>query len=156
MIEITLTAGKVALIDECDLPVVQQYSWYYLWTRNKEYAATKLNGKTTYMHRLILEGDEIDHIDGNGLNNQRSNLRSATHQQNLANQKLSAASTTGFKGVTKDKRLKAKWMAQTKYNGQRVYIGKFNSPEEAACAYDEKMVELHGEFAKTNKALGLL
>lgn len=152
---IVLTRGKETLVDDADYEQLSFYSWYCLSTKNKEYATTSINGKTTHMHRMImgLDGPEIDHEDGNGLNNQRTNLREATHQQNLANQKLSIANTTGFKGVI---RYRGAYRAQTKYNQRCLFIGHYKTLEDAARAYDRKMIELHGEFAMTNEKLGLL
>lgn len=116
--------------------------------------------KTVYMHRLILglgADESVDHKDGDGLNNTRANLRPATHQQNLCNQILSAANTSGFKGVIRrEQRNMTAWRAQIKFRGQNIFIGNYPTPEDAARAYDRKALELFGSFAKTNEQLGLL
>lgn len=169
-VEFPVGRGQVALVDEEDWEHVKVYDWYCFRVRHVWYVATDRikdgRAKRTYLHQFIMNAppkSEVDHINNNGLDNRRQNLRIVSHQQNLANQKLSEANTSGYKGVTLDRRTKKDgtpltpaWMAQTKYNGKRIYLGKFSSPEAAARAYDRKMLELHGEHAKTNESLGLL
>lgn len=170
LIPMANNSSMCAAVDEADLHLVSSYVWYAYKIGRNWYAMTEVvnNGKSRrlYMHRLITGASgklEVDHINGDGMDNTRANLRIVSHQQNLVNQRLSSASTTGFKGVTLDRRtakdgspLTPAWMAQTKYNGRRIYLGKFSTPEAAARAYDRKMIELHGEFAKTNASLGLI
>ena len=100
-------------------------------------------------------GLQVDHIDGDGLNNQKYNLRSATVRQNIINKGLTAQNSSGFKGVSRDGK---KWRAQIDNgrNGVRSYLGRFSDPRLAAAAYDMAAIERYGEFAKTNKMLGLL
>ena len=105
------------------------------------------------MHRLIMdaqERQEIDHADGNGLNNQKDNLRFCTHSQNHMNRKPTKGSSK-YKGVSWHKAAK-KWNARITLNKKTVSIGYFDSEIIAAKAYDEKAIELFGEFAKLNKA----
>jgi hypothetical protein len=95
---------------------------------------------------------EVDHRDGNGLNNRRrSNLRVCSHSQNGANQKKHKNNTSGFKGVVlyKDNRSRP-WCARIKVEGRHIYLGYFATPDEAAKAYDAAAIRLHGEFARTN------
>jgi hypothetical protein len=104
------------------------------------------------MHRFIMGmsfGDrkKIDHRDGNGLNNQRHNLRPATHAQNMCNYKKPATNTSGYKGVTWHKQ-HAKWQAKIRVDGKRLSLGTFGSPEEAYAAYCKAANDLHGEFAR--------
>jgi hypothetical protein len=92
---------------------------------------------------------EVDHIDHDGLNNRRSNLRFATHAENCRNRRLPANSTTKVKGVTRD--LSGwRYLAKIMLDGKTRYLGTFDSPHEAGTAYDLAAVELHGEFALTN------
>jgi hypothetical protein len=161
-------SGIYTFIDRDDIERIQGYTWKGTWVSGsyRPYAYIDQQRKQVFLYRFLFDepkGFDVDHWDGDTLNNRRKNLRIATHQQNLANQKLSSASTSGYKGVTLDQRkkkdgtpLEPSWMAQAKHNGKRVYIGKFPSPEAAARAYDRKMIELHGEFARTNESLGLL
>lgn len=112
-------------------------------------------GKTMYMHRVILEhhgllegGKEVDHIDGNPLNNQKSNLRVVTQQQNNWNQHK-VTGTSQYKGVCWDKRAK-KWMAYVSLDRKQKHLGYFTDEKEAAKAYDEAAKEHFGEYAKLN------
>jgi hypothetical protein len=104
------------------------------------------------MHNVImsfLEGYEIDHKDGDGLNNQRYNLRVTTHTQNMKNQRLRSNNTSGYKGVTWHKGA-GKWYAQIQVDGKRTYLGLFTILEDAARAYDTAALEHYGEFARLN------
>lgn len=108
------------------------------------------------MHRVILErmedgkplekGEEVDHIDGNGLNNQRHNLRRATRSQNSMNRGVRSDNTTGSKGVNWEQSSQ-KYRVRIGVNGRRFHVGRFDSLEEATQAYEEKARELHGKFA---------
>lgn len=104
------------------------------------------------LHRVILErmlgrtlekGQFVDHIDGNGLNNVRSNLRLATHSQNLANRAKEKGNKSGYKGVVKKN---SKWLAQITYQRRTIRLGLFYTPEEAHAAYCKKAKELFGDF----------
>jgi len=97
---------------------------------------------------------DVDHIDGDKLNNRKSNLRLATRSQNLANKRC-VLSKSGLKGVSWDKG-KRKWASKISKDYNSIHIGHFNNKFDAAIAYDKKAVELFGEFAATNKELGLL
>lgn len=106
------------------------------------------------LHRFLLglgKGDvgRVDHRDGNGLNNQRYNLRLATHSQNMQNRRVQKNNRSGFKGVTWNKDMK-KWATKIKFEGKWVWLGAFESPEEGGRAYDLKAKELFGEFARLN------
>ena len=92
------------------------------------------------------EGMEVDHINGNSLDNRKSNLRICTHKENVRNQKLSAANTSGYRGVSWNKASK-KWEAYIKVNQKRIYLGKFVDILDAARAYAKKAKECFGEFA---------
>jgi hypothetical protein len=103
------------------------------------------------MHRAILragDGHNVDHIDGDGLNNRRSNLRFATTAQNSANRGKQKNNTSGFKGVRWHKRDK-RWRAVIGINGKTKQIGSFKTPEAAYDAYCAAARELHGVFART-------
>ena len=97
---------------------------------------------------------EIDHADNNRANNKIANLRKATRQTNQLNRTISKNNTTGYKGVTKRKygNYEAKITIAKRY----IHLGKFETAEQAARAYDVAAVEHHGTFAKTNQMLGLL
>lgn len=139
MKEIILTQGKVALVDDDDFERIRHFHWYARKTRNKFYAAYKVKkqGKSTtfYMHREIMnypEGMHIDHIDGNGLNNQRSNLRICTCQENQRNRHgAQSNSKSGVKGVSWHK-TSGKWRAVIKVNGKHKQIGEYKTISEAS------------------------
>jgi len=107
---------------------------------------------TLSIHRLITEapkGMHVDHINGNPLDNRKSNLRICTHAENSNNTGPRKNNTSGYKGVYWAKRNK-RWLAQITHNGKQVYIGHYKDKEEAARAYDAKAKELHGEYAYLN------
>lgn len=156
MKEIPLTQGKVALVDDDDYKHINQWKWFAWRSKVNTYYARRSSGKaphqtTIHMHRVIMgvSGDmEVDHIDGNGLNNQRSNLRVCTHKQNAGNKKLRSDNALRYKGVTKSWR---RYLAciQGKDKGFE-RLGSFKTPEEAARAYDKAARERYGEYAKLN------
>jgi hypothetical protein len=151
--EIPLTQGKVALVDDDDLERVLKHIWVASLQRGKWYAVGVVQSKLTYLHRFILDlnssDPEIDHIDRNGLDCRRSNMRLATRSQQMANQKKQSDTSSRFKGVTWLNRNK-KWMAQIKVDGKHRYLGSFVDEEDAARAYDKAAKEAWSEFARTN------
>lgn len=167
IVEIPLTQGKVAVVDEADAPLVTPYKWYASWRKSSQtfYAATKTregrkNSKGILMHRLITgakPGEQVDHDNHNGLDNRRGNLRICSHAENLRNARItSRPKTSRFKGVyyRKDGYIK-RWRAVVRSNGKQVIIGVFHTEEEAARAYDREALRHYGEFAMTNEDLGL-
>lgn len=152
--ELTLTKGFVALVDDDDYPYLSQWKWTYSggYALRKE----KRGGKAyrIMLHRQITnapQGLDVDHWDGNGLNNCRSNLRVSTRTQNNANRKPYAFGASKYKGVhfRRDRKHKP-WRVSIGYNNQKVWVGVFADEIEAARAYDVKARELYGEFALTN------
>ncbi len=156
MKEIELTRGQVALVDDVDYEYLMQWKWYAMRSRNGCRPTRKLprkNGehKTFYMYTAIAEQMGIDvklvdHKDQNPLNNQRSNLRSATYSQNLHNRGANSNSKTGIKGVSFDKAT-GKYQAVITVCGKRHFLGYFNTIPEAAAVVQTKRQELVGEFA---------
>jgi hypothetical protein len=155
-----LTRERFALVDEEDAATVNLYFWQAIPGRHTYYARRALDedGSTEALHRFIadragleLEHD-VDHEDGDGLNNRRNNLRSATKPQNASNRRRRADSTTGYKGVSphpySDGR--PRYQARIEVEGKRRSLGYFTSPEDAAKAYDRAALELHGAFAFIN------
>jgi hypothetical protein len=142
-------------IDEEDFDLISSYKWYEAKTLNVSYATAYFGGgrknrKMMKMHRLILnahKGEMIDHIDGNGLNNKKSNLRISTNQLNQANTR-NFNNPTGYKGVYKEGN---RYRARIGFCGKGVHLGCFSTPEEAAIAYNQKAKELYGENSYLNK-----
>jgi len=149
---VPLTRGLEATIDAADVGLVEGFNWYALVTQyGHAYAmrAQVIDGHRTsiLMHRLIVEAsteDEVDHIDGDGLNNRRSNLRTCTPRQNSANQRVMRRNKLGFKGVAKKCR---RFYASIQSAGKTVHLGTYDTPEEAAAAYRGAAKALHGDFA---------
>jgi hypothetical protein len=127
---------------------IERYKWYL---NNIGYV---YSGKGGYLHRLILhlqkgEKCEVDHKNGNKLDNRKTNIRKCTRSQNMINKEVSCTSRSGYKGVSFLKNIR-KWMAYITENKKRKYLGCFDKKEEAAIAYNEAAIELYGEFAKLN------
>jgi hypothetical protein len=157
---IPLSRGMTALVDNADYDWLNQWSWYAFKNSNRFYAVRNIqlpDGRrtTVYMHRAILTaptGTEVDHQDGDGLNNQRSNLRLATHSQNCCNRGIPSTNTSGFKGVTWHKP-SGKWRAYIKVDGYARNLGGFADINDAAAAYDTAALRYHQSFARTNASL---
>lgn len=162
MKEIPLTQGKVALVDDEDYERVAAFKWHATCSSRKRrwYAArnaTLPDGRQTKvrMHRFILNAVtalQVDHENGDGLDNRRSNLRPASNGQNQHNRSLSPSSTTGFKGVTFHRRWN-RYYARIYNDGKEISLGYFADARSAAVAYDIRARELFGEFARTNFSL---
>jgi hypothetical protein len=157
-IEIPLTRGYVTRIDDADLAFTDGHSWCAITpSRGCVYAArTGIDRKTVYMHKLLCpEWDLVDHADGDGLNNCRSNLRDGSGFRNHANKGMLRNNTSGYKGVAWHAH-GGKWIARIYVSRKQICLGYFGSPEAAAFAYDQAAVRLFGEYAQTNAMLGLL
>jgi hypothetical protein len=151
---VTLTQGYEAIIDAADTPLVEGVNWYANVHRNTVYCVNRSQNetkKTTIrMHRVIMgdpDGFQIDHIDGDGLNNRKSNLRLATRSENARNRRINKNSTSGLKGAFWVESRK-RWRAEIKADGKKINLGYFNTPEAAYAAYVAASEKLHGEFAR--------
>lgn len=143
---IPLTGDDVAQVDAADLPLVQGRCWQIRHKPNeRKYAHAKGVG---FMHRLILGNPlgSIDHIDRDGLNNCRSNLRIATNAENGWNRGRQRNNKSGFKGVHLHK---GRWRATIMANGVKHDLGYFDDPAVAAEAYRRAAGRLHGQFASS-------
>lgn len=160
MTTINLSQNKIALVDDEDYEYLSQFKWHAWESRKsgKFYATHSTRDPITHkidtirMHRVIMnapDDKDVDHWDGDGLNNQKSNLRLATGSQNQHNRSKNINNTSGFKGVTYYKNTN-KWICRIRLNGKDIHIGYFDDPIMAARAYDQKAIELFGEFAKLN------
>jgi hypothetical protein len=161
-VEIKLTQGKVALIDEADLPLVSQYKWHAAERENTWYAATsamrRRTGECIYLHRLIAGAtadQDVDHKDGDGLNCQRDNLRPCTNAQNRRNMRVCRGESK-YKGVAVAKgNSTRKWSAYIWFENRKIGLGNYETEAEAARAYNAAALTYHGEFACLNKISGM-
>ena len=171
---INLTQGYIAFVDEEDFQLVSQYCWQTEINGKSIYAMTKIIigreqqiksvGRRVYkpraimscikMHRLIMNAPKdllVDHKNGNGLDNRKSNLRFCTKQQNQMNQRPQRNNKySSFKGVCFMKGKRNPWTAHIGLNNKLIHIGYFPSEIEAATAYNESALKYHGEFARLN------
>jgi hypothetical protein len=149
---VTLTQGHVAIIDAVDVPLVDGVNWRVHKSQSgKAYAKRIADRICIYMHRLILncaDHMQTDHVDCDGLNNRRENLREATGTQNQRNKMAYKNNKSGFKGVSFHILYK-KWQASISFSGRDKYLGYFSTPEEAHAAYCEASAKYHGEFGRT-------
>jgi hypothetical protein len=157
---IPLNHGKFTIVDPDDYEKLAKYNWFAVnYCSHHWYAIRSIPPEkdrrlqTILMHREIMTLEPnmvVDHINGNGLDNRRANLRPATKLQNAWNRKkIRGNFTSRFKGVSWFKR-NSKWRAKITYKGKRIFLGYFDDEEAAARAYDAKARELFGEFAWLN------
>jgi len=150
---IELTFGKYAIVDAEDYERLSKYKWHAVKEGRCWYAKTlRRNGLTMRMHRLILSAPRhlfVDHIDHNGLNNRKSNLRLCTHKQNSRNTRPRRGGTSKYKGVHWCK-IRKKFRAMICNNSKFIHLGYFDDEIAAAKAYDRKALELFGQFAYLN------
>lgn len=152
MAEIPLTRGFVSLVDEEDLPLVTKYRWQAVRIHKVLYAQTDSRGKTRYMHRLIMGEPavlDVDHINGNGLDNRRQNLRVVTRGVNMANAQNFTHSASGYRGVIAS-RTRRSWLAQIKYQQRILQSHVIYDIIEAALLRDELARQLFGEQVYLN------
>ena len=150
---IPLTKGYEAVVDMQDIYLLSPMSWHARPDVRSVYAGTKARTQdgrrvTVRMHRLICAAPddmEVDHINGDGLDNRRANLRLATKSQNQHNCRVRADNSSGYKGVV---RKKGKWCAQIMASNKNKHLGCFNCPTAAHFAYIKASRALHGEFGR--------
>lgn len=154
---IELTKGQVSIIDNEDWNLVRNYKWYALQDLCGKYYAVAwiktVNGSRSLirMHRLLLaakKGQQVDHINGDSLDNRRENLRFCDCSQNQQNRKITSGASS-LKGVSRCKTTN-RWRADIRFKGKQTFLGRFNTEIEAARAYDSKAKELFKEFASLN------
>jgi hypothetical protein len=150
-----MPGGLVCRVDKVDADLDAIF-----WSCSLGYASGRLPGVSTAqkMHRLVLErklgkkleaADQVDHVNGDRLDNRRSNLRVATPGQNAMNHRLRSDNKSGYKGVWFDAKL-GKYTAFIRSGGRRKHIGVYVNAEGAALAYNEAAIRHHGEFAHLN------
>lgn len=151
MKEVRVGRKNKSMVDDVDFSLASKTNWFIT---HSGYAFNNRGVKRLLLHRVIMgarKGQFIDHINGDRLDNRRSNLRFATASQNQHNRSRERRNKSGFKGVSRHKRLKKNpWIVFIAANGKHRYGGCFPTPEQAAVAYDRLAKELHGEFARLN------
>lgn len=147
---IELPDGKQAVVDDADYERVSSHKWSLQDSRG--YVRAYINGKKVRLHRFIMNvapGVEIDHINGDKLDNRRKNLRICSRSQNMANKSKRSDNSTGYKGAYWSKFHK-KFMARIGVCRRYIHLGYFEDVEDAARAYDAAAKKHHGKFAKLN------
>lgn len=155
MKEILLSGGHVALVDDADYPALSRRTWrVQLNESGIRYAKCSVGRRSVYMHREITgatQGQQVDHRNGDGLNNVRSNLRICTHAENMRNKRSATGTGSRFKGVYHEKCSSMNpWTARIKYNGSSRFLGCFETEQRAAERYDVEAVKVFGDFAGLN------
>jgi len=154
---IPLTRGRFAIVDPEDYDRLSRHKWFLAESPTGSYAArwqrNRRGRKKIWMHREVIDvprGMVCDHINGNGLDNRKANLRPATVSQNLCNRpKRTGPTRSKYKGLEWDRRQR-KWKARIQHDGRRIYLGSFASEIDAAQAYDRRAKALFGRFARPN------
>lgn len=151
--EIQLSQGKVALIDDIDYERVNRWSWHF----DGRYARGYPHGIKEYLHRYIMQtksGEVVDHINGDRLDNRRANLRNCSHAFNASNRHGPVTNKHGLRGVYRAKG--RKWRAEIYWLGKHYALGTFSSAVEANAAYEEAKVLLHNghDITKRWKKVG--
>lgn len=156
MREIPLTQGYVALVDDADFEAVNAFKWHVVKKGSRRCVARRQHKSEgfqgiQYLAQFLLPGNiAVDHEDGNGLNNQKYNLRPCTYAQNLrAFRTKSKGKSSSFRGVSWSK-ARGKWVAKIEFLGKTIYLGRFSCEKAAAGAYDLAATKYFGEFASPN------
>jgi hypothetical protein len=152
MKEIKLSKGLSAQVDDEDFDWLNQWKWSATKSGKHYYAYRNIYVKSKYirrvsMHRLIMgdvDGLYVDHIDGNGINNQRNNLRNVTGQQNCYNWHKESGEYVGVRSIGNY------WGAFISIGGNRTYIGRYRTKNEAAVAYNDAAIATRGQYASIN------
>ena len=153
MKQIQLKSGETVLVDDEDFDNLSCFSWY----KSRKYAITNIRiskgvWKSVFMHRMIVDckpGQYVDHVNNNGFDNRKSNLRICTQAENNRNKPAASKNASGFKGVSLYKKT-GKWVAYIGTNGKNKNLGYFDTPEAAHEAYKQAAQQYHGNFARFN------
>lgn len=151
---IVLSKGQVTLVDDGDYDWLTQWTWYcnYQGYATRTYRNNKGKQVRVAMHRVIMDtpvGLETDHIDFDRLNNQKHNLRIATHSENQRNKRRRVDNKSGYIGVSLDKKY-GTWRAQAMKDGKQISVGSYKTAKEAAVARDNYVKSSYGSFVRLN------
>lgn len=158
MHKIKLDKEFIAFVDDEDLEKVSNYTWCLRWANGrKAYVRARVPnsgqpGKCIMLHRFIVDAPKwcvVDHVDGNPLNNTRSNLRVCTQAENSRNS-ISVSGSSKYKGVSYVKRIN-KWRSYIKFNYKQIFLGYFKEEIDAAYAYNDAAKLYFKEFARLNE-----
>lgn len=151
---VPLTKGYTALIDADDVPLVEDWNWHAVVGATTVYAARGMSAggksRTIILHRVLIsapDGMDVDHINGDGLDNRRANLRIATRMENLCNKSIYCNNKSGFKGVYWDRHNK-RWRSRIWLNRKQHSLGSHATAEAAHEAYVAGSARIHGEFGR--------
>jgi hypothetical protein len=149
--QIQLSNGGIAVVDDDDYDLLSKSRWTRLNNHSVSYAML-LKASGISMHRIIMglkKGDtrQVDHIDGDGLNNRKSNLRVVTRRENSLNRKLNKNNTSGHRGVEWDDRNNT-WRARITVNNRQIQLGRFENKQDAVTAYEAAADKYFGEFRR--------
>lgn len=154
---ISLTKDRFATVDDSDFEPLSQYRWKCMVRPQTCYAyryeKTDQGWHKVFMHQAVMnpeDGMEVDHINGNGLDNQRRNLRVCTHAENCWNQRKTGGTSSHYKGVAWNIGCR-KWEAKIRVDGILRHLGVFASEEQAASRYNAAARKHFGEFARLNE-----
>lgn len=146
---IALTQGFVAYVDHADTHLIRPYTWRAKRNGRTTYAISDTGGKRVWMHKIVMGTSErIDHLDNDGLNNRRSNLRALDNKNNIRRKRPNANGSSRFKGVSTYRG--TLWQASIKVNDKSIWLGSFSSEVMAALAYDDAAKHHFGEYAHLN------
>ena len=143
------------LIDAEDYEKVKDYCWCISKGKKWEYAMTRIDNKTILLHRLIMDPQSdmlVDHINGNTLDNRKSNLRICTNQQNCFNHTVSCNNSSGYTGVAWH-RLANKWQVYIRFNKKTLYLGLFENIDDAVAVRKQAEKQYFGEYARGEKVI---
>lgn len=150
--KISLSKNNFALVDKENFSSISKFKWHFASGRAARKVTINGESHNQFMHRLIMDAPiemEVDHINGNSLDNRRSNLRLASRRQNMANIHAQKKNILGLKGV-RFKKDHNKYISYIKVNYKQKFLGYFDDPITAAKAYNEAAKEYFGEFSRLN------
>lgn len=161
-VSIPLTRGKFAIVDASDADAVNAYAWHAAERLGTTYAACsslrRSGGPVLYLHRLLMkpaEGQHVDHVNGDGLDCRRENMRLCTNAENRRNMRIKRG-VSQYKGVSANRTNSRRcWEAYVFFENRKIHLGSYETEQEAARAYNAAAIEFHQEFAKLNVIEGL-